>query len=99
MQTLSSIQKISNFLLQETQSRKVNRKLSLTVKLDQSDWRALRDEVNKRIEAANREKEQNSKKFVRNLTKIVTFWILFPNMKGEKPGNWKNISKSLLLKN
>ena len=99
MQTLSSVQKISNFLLQETQSRKVNRKLSLTKKLDQSDWRALRDEVNKRIAAANRENEKNSQKFVRNLTKIVTFWILFPNLKGENPANWKNISESLLLQN
>ena len=93
MQKLTNVKKISNFLLEETQSRKVNRKLSLTKKLDQSDWRALREEVKKQI--ANCPNDHQSKKFVKDLRKVVNFWILYPELKGAKPANWKTVLESL----
>jgi alpha-N-acetylglucosamine transferase len=88
---LNSVEKISNFLIEETKSRKCDRKKSLTKKLDQSDWRSLREEVKKRIENS-----KNEKKFVKNLRQKITFWILFPNLKGDKPENWNKILEILI---
>jgi hypothetical protein len=88
---LNSVEKISNFLIEETKSRKCDRKKSLTKKLDQSDWRSLREEVKKLIENS-----KNEKKFVKNLRQKITFWILFPNLKGDKPENWNKILEILI---
>ena len=87
---LNSLEKILNFLTEETKSRKFDRKKSLTKKLEQADWRSLRDEVKKFVENS-----KNEKKIVKNLRKKISFWILFPALKGDKPENWKKVSELL----
>jgi len=90
MKKLVNVDRISNFLIEESKSRKVNRKKSLTRKLDQSDWRELREEVRKQIE--NESFDQNVKK----LKKTITFWIMYPRLKGQKPERWSQVQNLLL---
>jgi hypothetical protein len=92
MKKLVNVEIISSFLIEETKSRKVDRKKSLTKKLDQSDWRELREEVRKQIEKTGL--EQN----VKELKKIIMFWILYPKLKGQKPEKWSQV-QNLLMKN
>ena len=92
MKKLVNVKKISSFLIEETQSRKVNRKKSLTKKLDQSDWRELREEVRKQIEKTSLELN------VKELKNKITFWILYPKLKGQKPEKWSQVL-SLFMKN
>jgi hypothetical protein len=86
---LSSAKKISNFLTEETKCRKLDRKSAITKKLDQAVWRELRESVRKIIE--NDASIQNDKKVLKNLRQMIIAWILFPNLKGQKPPKWKNI--------
>ena len=92
MKKLVNVKKISSFLIEETQSRKVNRKKSLTKKLDQSDWRELREEVRKQMEKTSLEEN------VKELKKKITFWIMYPKLKGQKPEKWSQVL-SLFMKN
>jgi hypothetical protein len=90
---LVNVEKISSFLIDETKSRKVNRKKSLTKKLDQTDWRELREKVRKQIQSTSFELD------VKEVKKIITFWILYPKLKGQVPENWSQILKNFKSSN
>ena len=86
---LTSAEKVVNFLAAETKSRKLDRKNSLTKKLEQASWRDLREETKRRLESEMFLK--NEKKFLKKLRLLMTCWILFPHLKGEKPHDWNQI--------
>ena len=97
MSKLTDANKVSNFLVDETKSRKADRKGSITKKLDQASWRELRETVKKRLEAElpSASASKQEKKALKNLRLTITCWILFPNLKGEKPSHWKQIVQFL----
>jgi hypothetical protein len=91
---LKDLECVSAFLTSENKSRKVERKKALTKKLDQQQWRQLRDSIKNRLEGLVSDKTM-SKKFVKKLHQELTWWILFPQLKGSKPLNWNHIASSL----
>ena len=92
---LSNFAMVSSFLVGETKSRKADRKSAITKKLDQASWRELREVVKKRLEAEQTSPSNQEKIVLKNLRQIITCWILFPNLKGEKPSNWNQVVQLL----
>jgi hypothetical protein len=85
------------FAKEETKSRKTSRKECLTKKLDQSQWKEFRMHLETHCSAGKSKKK--GKKLMETLREYVLSWILYPELKGEKPNEWNRVLQEFVNNN
>ena len=77
---------VEKFIIEETKSRKVDRKSSLTRPLNQEQWKACKVKLKQVLKSS----DENLAKAVKNL---LTVYLLYPD--GQAPSNWSTVKKKL----
>lgn len=93
---LKNKQDVVNFIHDETQNRKINRKKSVTKSMEQNQWKELRNTLKgivQNISTSNKKKEKQ--KWLSSAREKIICWALFPSLKGEKPNNFNEVCSNL----
>jgi len=87
-----NVEALQSFVLEENKLRKTSRATSLTKMLGQDQWKALRNKLNILIDTCTSgDVKKKSIKILGKSKNLLLCWILYPNLKGMKPANWKQI--------
>ncbi len=93
---LTTPEDIIKFTEEETRARKVSRKEAVTKRLSQEQWKLLRSHLKSAMAAAESKNERQLKRReVGAVRDTVLYWVLFPELEGERPANWEAISRAL----
>ncbi|KAG0724171.1 hypothetical protein GWK47_041201 [Chionoecetes opilio] len=96
MNTISNLRK---FLEREKQNRQEKVSGRVSVLLKKEDWRQFSKFVRTRLKTIKGIRTLDSGEAVQPLlgkTRVrVKFWLLFPHLKGKKPGNWKTLLENI----
>merc|ERR1719510_2271071 len=79
------------FVQEENKLRKTNRNMALTKTLVQDEWKMLRGELNDYIAKIHdlKKNKKREAKLLRKSKTLLMCWVLYPNLKGRKPDEWK----------
>ena len=86
------IKALQSFVNEENKIRKTSRTNALTKMLGQDQWKALRNDLNILLtKYATYDDNAKQIKTLRKSKNLILCWLLYPQLKGMKPKNWKNI--------
>ena len=87
-----NLEALQSFLINENKMRKTDRINSLTKKLGQDQWKSLRNELNISINKCDKSvANKKTDKILGKSKNLLLCWLLYPDLKGMKPDNWKQI--------
>ncbi len=78
---------VTQFAMAENKQRKVDRKGAVTKKLNQTQWKELKA----RLLSEGAKKKFKKKK----LKTVVKAWIVYPELRGEIPEQWRQVVSAL----